>query len=156
MPCVAASVPGNRSHPDNRPGRPVRAIPQDSLASLGVLGGIGNLGRQGALLGRNHARRAGGAGSDLLVTAADGSKSMVEVKATGSAGFQYFYAKDCATDVLLWLSFAGAFEGTDALSPTAYWLRNPKEVFDGPRKITLTDFRRRCAGRLVERPFTPI
>jgi len=97
--------------------------------------------------GRDVKLSRGGREADLLVSFGNRT-DRVEVKATGRQGFQYLGPKDVAADVLVWLHFGAYFE-SDKFDPLeAYWLEKPAKVFDSPRKIALSDFKKKCQGKL--------
>ena len=98
----------------------------------------------------------GGTACDLQVLDPHGRIWKLEVKATGSAAFQFFSTKDVTADALAWLSFDRYFEAESHEPPTVFWLENPSAVFAASTKITLREFRRRCGDRLHETTLLPM
>ncbi|MHB8585220.1 MAG: hypothetical protein ACYDDF_05215 [Thermoplasmatota archaeon] len=81
----------------------------------------------------------GGRDADLAVTTTD-RRHLIEVKATGRQGFQYFYKKDINADFIVWVAFGDGLE-TGLLEPVpAYWLQTPSRFWVEPLKISLPAF----------------
>ena len=93
----------------------------------------------------------GGRSCDLLAKV--GNKVYkVQVKATGSQGFQYLGPKDIVSDVLVWLHFGAFFEKDDKLPVECYWLPRPSNFFQHDLKISLPKFKQIVAGKLRQGP----
>lgn len=89
----------------------------------------------------------GGRDADLVVL--NGSvRELVEVKATGRQGFQYFSPKDVATDVLVWIAFGGALEAGKLDAVPAHWVQKPSRFWAGATKISLPGFLR-AGGKAI-------
>ena len=92
----------------------------------------------------------GGRSCDILAKVGE-NEYKVQVKATGSQGFQYLGPKDIVSDVLVWLHFGSFFEKDERLPLECYWLPRPSSLFTRDVKISLPKFRHLGAGTLIQR-----
>ena len=92
----------------------------------------------------------GGRSCDILAKVGQNDYK-VQVKATGSQGFQYLGPKDIVSDVLVWLHFGAFFEKDEQVPVECYWLLRPSHLFGRDVKISLPKFRELGAGALRQR-----
>jgi len=93
----------------------------------------------------------GGRSCDILAKVGEHDYK-VQVKATGSQGFQYLGPKDIVSDALVWLHFGAFFEKDERVPVECYWLPDPSNLFQRDVKISLPKFRQLGAGTLRQRP----
>src|SRR3989442_1719313 len=93
----------------------------------------------------------GGRSCDILAKVEE-KEYKVQVKATGSQGFQYLGPKDIVSDVLVWLHFGSFFEKDERVPLECYWLPRPSNRFQRDVKISLPKFRQLSGGTLRQRP----
>ena len=79
-------------------------------------------------------------GGDLEASTVTGTPAKLEVKGTGSAGFQQIGAKDRAADVLVWLHFDDFFSRPENESITVHLLGKPGTVLPRNDRIQLAEF----------------
>ncbi len=89
----------------------------------------------------------GGRSCDLIARVGNENYT-VQVKSTGSQGFQYLGPKDIVSEVLVWLHFGAFFEGDERVPVECYWLHRPSNVFQRDVKISLPKFRQLGAATL--------
>ncbi len=82
----------------------------------------------------------GGKRANIIAKTANGEK-LIEVKATGIHGFESLSERDINADLLIWVHFADFFHKKGDKPIEVFILKQPKECFKEPLKLTLTKFK---------------
>ena len=79
-------------------------------------------------------------GGDLSGEDGSGRRIKIEVKATGTSGFQQLGLKDLEADVLVWIHFGAFFEDRAKRQILVCWMPKPATKLKGPTKLSLETF----------------